>query len=99
MTRPKRLPRWLTVPFAAASPAFAALPAVVNHPPDTPSIIEPVSDGVVVNPADVHMETGPFSDPDAGDGHFCTDWEIWRVLPSERVWHMDCATGVERIHV
>lgn len=96
---PGWLARWSALAIAAASPALAAPSWVANHPPDTPAIIEPISDGVVVNPADVHMETGPFSDPDAGDGQGCSDWEIWRVLPNERVWHADCATGVERIHI
>jgi hypothetical protein len=46
---------WLALPLAASSPALAHRAGVVNHPPDTPAIVEPVSDGVVVNPADVHM--------------------------------------------
>lgn len=67
-------------------------------PPNTPGITEPHFNGQIVNPADVHMETFPMSDPDPGDTHFCTDWEIWAVSPSERVWITACIQGVERIH-
>jgi hypothetical protein len=31
-------------------------------PPNTPTIISPVSDGATVNGADVHMETSAFSE-------------------------------------
>ncbi len=69
-----------------------------NNPPDAPAINEPGVDGQIVNQADVHMETGPFSDPDQGDDHLCTDWEIWTISPSERVWITACIGGVERLH-
>jgi glucose/arabinose dehydrogenase len=73
-------------------------PGSGNFPPATPAITEPAVDGQTVNPADVHMETGPFSDVDAGDQHRCTDWEIWTIAPSQRVWSALCITGVERVH-
>lgn len=69
-----------------------------NHPPNTPVVLEPSVDQLI-NPADVHMETAPFSDPDAGDLHRCSDWEIWTVSPLERVWAAECIRGVERVHV
>jgi glucose/arabinose dehydrogenase len=69
-----------------------------NQSPLPPVITEPAMNLQVVNPADVHMETGPFSDPDPGDQHFCTDWEIWRNTPVERVWLAACVTGVEKLH-
>ncbi len=69
-----------------------------QSPPNTPVITEPAIDGQIVSPADVHMETGPFSDPDPLSTHFCTDWEIWTVFPSARVWFTSCITGVERTH-
>src|SRR5580765_4745250 len=77
-----------------------ALPLVVrgNSPPNTPVITEPSFDGKIVNPQDVHMETAPFSDPDPGDTHLCSDWEIWTITPSARVWHTFCITGVEKVH-
>src|SRR5215510_13646699 len=67
--------------------ALGILPQSGNHPPNAPTITEPATDGRTLSPADVHMETAPFSDPDPGDHHLCTDWEIWTVAPSERVWH------------
>lgn len=76
-----------------------AATASANVPPDTPTITEPAEDGRVLNGEDVHMETGPFSDADPGDEHLCTDWEIWTVSPSERVWAALCATGLERLHI
>lgn len=72
--------------------------ALAQTPPDTPIITSPPFDGYVFSPFDVHMETEPFSDPDVGDTHFCTDWEIWTVTPSQRVWVTACITGVERDH-
>ncbi|HUR28981.1 MAG TPA: PQQ-dependent sugar dehydrogenase, partial [Planctomycetota bacterium] len=69
-----------------------------NLPPLAPTITEPATNGQVVNPADVHMETAPFVDPDAGDQHRCTDWEIWTVAPAQRVWVTACAGGVEKLH-
>ena len=72
---------WLAVSlvFAGATLVSTAL----NRPPVTPRITEPPDDGAVLSPADVHMETAPFSDPD-GNAHRCTDWEIWTMTPLER---------------
>jgi len=75
-----------------------ACAALANEPPATPIVTEPAVDGQIVNPADVHMETSPFSDPDPGDSHLCSDWEIWTVAPPERVWVTACIGGVERVH-
>jgi len=69
-----------------------------NQSPLAPVINEPVANGVTVSAADVHMETAPFSDPDVGDLHFCTDWEIWTAGLAERVWFTSCIQGVERTH-
>lgn len=66
-------------------------------PPDPPPITSPLS-GQVVSPFDVHMEAGPFSDPDPTSTHQCTDWEIWTLVPLERVWVTSCIQGVERVH-
>ena len=60
---------------------------LANVSPQAPQINEPQVDGQQVNPEDVHMEAGPFIDPDGGDSHQHTDWEIWQnegVI--ERVW-------------
>ena len=72
---------------------------LANQPPDTPTVTSPASDGQIVNPADVHMETAPFSDPDSGDTHLCTAWELWTVNPEDLVWSAEHAVGVERVHI
>ncbi len=77
---------------------FENPPPVGNLRPLTPSITEPAANGQVVSPADLHMETGPFVDPNPGDQHHCTDWEVWTNFPSQRVWSFLCATGVEKLH-
>lgn len=71
-----------------------------NLPPDAPIITEPEFDGQIVNPADVHLESGPFSDPDSGpDGTFRhSDYEIWTISPAERVWASLDTSGVESFH-
>jgi len=86
--------------LAHLSLAALAAPLVLaqNHPPSAPVFTEP-SANRIVNPADVHMETAPFADPDPGDQHVASDWEIWRVSPNERVWHAYGMTGPERTHV
>jgi len=84
-----------------ASLALLAAPdsALADDPPATPVFTEPSVDGKIVNPFDVHMETAPFSDPDAGDMHLCSDWEIWLVTPPARVWSASCVGGVARVHI
>jgi glucose/arabinose dehydrogenase len=68
-----------------------------NSRPATPIILEPEV-GRVFNPGNVHMETEPFSDPDA-DEHRCTDWEIWTAAPPvERAWVTACIGGPLRLH-
>ncbi|MBS0195573.1 MAG: PQQ-dependent sugar dehydrogenase [Planctomycetes bacterium] len=77
--------------------AAVSTAAAQNQPPLAPVITEPIV-GRIINPADLHMETGPFSDPNPGDTHVCTDWEVWTVTPSQRVWVTACIGGVERLH-
>ncbi|MGI8966598.1 MAG: PQQ-dependent sugar dehydrogenase, partial [Limisphaerales bacterium] len=72
--------------------------AAVNLPPATPIITEPSPEGRIVSPSDVHMETAAFSDPNPGDTHLCSDWEIWAISPAERVWVTSCIGGIEKIH-
>ncbi|MBK8229444.1 MAG: PQQ-dependent sugar dehydrogenase [Candidatus Eisenbacteria bacterium] len=91
--RTRALPTW-TITLAVVLLVTGAVAA----PPDTPLITEPAVDGQQVNASDVHMETGAFSDPDPGDSHQCTDWEIWTTSPSARVWATICIGGVERLH-
>ena len=69
-----------------------------NQPPNAPTITEPGTAMQLLSPHDVHMES-TFSDPDAGDSHAASDWEIWTSNPSERVWFVHGATGLEKVHV
>jgi glucose/arabinose dehydrogenase len=68
-----------------------------NVPPLAPPINEPVGGGALQNPFDVHMEAGPFNDPD-GSAHLCSDYEIWTMLAPQRIWRTDCISGPERVH-
>ncbi len=69
-----------------------------NQPPNAPVIREPILN-VLIDPADVHMETAPFSDPNPGDGHQCTDWQLVDVETGTIVWRADCIVGPGRVHV
>ncbi|MCA8961190.1 MAG: PQQ-dependent sugar dehydrogenase, partial [Planctomycetes bacterium] len=88
----------LVVLWIAAWIVGATSGAMANEPPATPTINEPEVDGQIVNPADVHMETMPFSDPDPGDGHLCTDFEIRVAATDEQVWTASCIGGLEKVH-
>jgi glucose/arabinose dehydrogenase len=69
-----------------------------NTAPSGPFILEPLEDGQIVNPADVHMEAIGFFDVD-GDAHYSTDWEIWTTGPGAApVWQTLGIQGVERLH-
>jgi glucose/arabinose dehydrogenase len=45
------------------------------------------------------METAPFSDPDPGDTHLCTDWQITLASTSEVVWTAPCSSILVHIHL
>ena len=70
-----------------------------NTPPATAVISEPGTNGQQVNPFDVHMETLPFSDTDAGDALSCSDYEIWQVSPPVRVWRAACKPLPTALHM
>ena len=70
-----------------------------NTPPATTTISEPGTSGQQVNPFDVHMETLPFSDMDAGDTLVCSDYEIWQASPPVRVWRADCRPLPTALHM
>lgn len=74
-------------------------PANAQSPPNPPVITEPARQGQIVNAADIHMETQTMTDPDSGDTHYCSDWEIWAFSTSERLWEASCVTGVEKVHI
>src|SRR5262245_39976028 len=83
----------------ALIPLYTPQFALGNNMPSTPIITEPLEDGQTVHPADVHMATASFSDPDASDVHLCSDWEIRTNSTDERVWAAICIGGVEKIHI
>ncbi|MFN2521065.1 MAG: PQQ-dependent sugar dehydrogenase, partial [Candidatus Limnocylindria bacterium] len=76
----------------------AATAAAANTAPATPVVTEPATDGQVVSPADVHMEQTAFSDPNAGDTHRCTDWEIRITATAEVAWTSYC-NSAQLVHV
>mgnify|MGYP007059396884 FL=1 len=73
------------------SMAFAAAP-------NTPVIFEPVADNIELNPIDVHMVSA-FSDPDSGDTHAASDYEIWDTTLNQRVWAALNISNFEKIHI
>jgi glucose/arabinose dehydrogenase/PKD repeat protein len=79
--------------------AAAVSLVLTNVPPLTPMVTEPSFDGRITNPEDTHMETAPFSDPDPGDTHAATDWEIWTITPSQRIWAALNTVGGSRVHI
>lgn len=88
--------RFLAAALAAGLSFAAAMPAQ-NHPPAPPVVNEPQV-AAIVNPYDVHMETAPFADADAGDTHAASDWEIWTVQPHTLVWQAPGVNGPEKVH-
>ena len=86
---------WAVIHTMTAS----AVIAQGNNPPNTPSITEPSAPNMLLNPHDVHMETTMLSDPDVGDTHAGSDWEIWTTTqPAERIWFASDVTGPEKVH-
>src|SRR5262249_13400189 len=53
------------------------------------------------SPFDVHMVIGAFSDPNAGDTHAASDWEIWTTGANpQAVWLADAVTdSVLKFHI
>ena len=91
--------------WSSPSQALEIVPAVRLQPPGpgnrrprAPRITEPFVEGQLVNFADVHMETAPFSDPNPGDVHVCSDFEIWTAGLGERAWVTACIGGIEKVH-
>ncbi|MFY7896623.1 MAG: hypothetical protein ACOVP8_10350, partial [Phycisphaerales bacterium] len=82
----------------AASLFICVSHAAAQSPPAAPTILEPQLN-VLIDAADVHMETAPFSDPDAGNTHVCTDWQIIRLDLNELVWFANCLSGGSAVHV
>ena len=76
------------------------LAAQPNLRPVAPAILEPAADGAVVSGADVHMVTAPFSDPNPGDTHRWSDWEIRLPHKNRLVWRARNVTSeAGKLHV
>ena len=56
-------------------PALLQAGGAVNHPPDAPVPLSP-PDGAVVGTVTPTLEAGAFSDPDPGDGHRTSQWQL-----------------------
>ena len=69
-----------------------------NQSPLAPVITEPGVNGLVVNPFDVHLETGAMADPNPADIHVSSDFEVWTESPVERVWAAPSVMGPEKVH-
>jgi glucose/arabinose dehydrogenase len=91
--------RWLGA--ASFVVAFLLLAGTAGAEPGAPTITEPSTDGQLVHPADVHMEAGGFSEPDADptDTYACTDWEIRTADSSAVAWQAPCQTGTLGVHI
>ena len=73
---------------------------LANASPFAPTVNQPVADNDIVNPFDVHMEAGPFIDPDVGDTHSASEWEIWTNAGEiERIWSSTQIGTVEMVHL
>ncbi len=75
-----------------AASLFPATPGE-NRPPNAPGIALPAFDGYTVNPTNFLMAADSFSDPDTGDTHAATQWEIWTVDPPELIWILLCTNS------
>lgn len=78
--------------------AAAGVARAQNQPPLAPVIREPILN-ILIDPSDVHMETAPMVDPNSGDTHQCTDWQLVDVQTGTVVWRADCIVGPGRVHV
>ncbi|TXG80245.1 MAG: hypothetical protein E6R11_01355 [Rhodocyclaceae bacterium] len=77
---------------------IVGVPSGPNGAPGTPTITEPATEGQVVSPGDVHMESMGYTDPE-GNAHKSTDWEIWTTGPgAQPVWQTLGIEGIEKYH-
>ena len=77
---------------------IVGVPSAPNGVPAAPTITEPATEGQVVSPADVHMESMGYVDPE-GNAHKSTDWEIWTTGPgAQPVWQTLGIEGIEKYH-
>lgn len=78
----------------------SAVATPTNLPPRAPLVLEPVVNGAIINYADVHMETAPFSDPNPANAHASTDWQIRVRSTGEVVWRANGLSSTSgKVHV
>jgi len=53
---------------------------VANQPPNQPTALSPTGDDIELTPT---LEGSPFSDPNPGDTHSASWWQIWWILGEE----------------
>lgn len=68
-----------------------AVPGPGNRPPVAPVVVAP-SAGGASDPGFFTFQLAGYQDPD-GDGHGCSDYELWTAQPVERVWSATCLGG------
>jgi hypothetical protein len=73
--------------------------AGLNHPPNSPIVFAPQENGMTLPYAEASFRTDTFSDPDTGDTHSCSEWEIWKADRSERVWSAGCQPGLNLVSI
>ena len=73
--------------------------AGANRRPQPPGISLPTG-AVAENAITMALQSGAFSDLDAGNTHVATDWEIWTTTGTpSRVWRALNQTGAQRLNV
>lgn len=75
-------------------PAIVSLALAVqtNQPPLQPLVTTPANSQEQLSPLDASF-VASFSDPDPGDVHTATDWEVWSIAPFQRVWFASEVSG------
>lgn len=77
-----------------------ALALQANQSPFQPVVTSPADAQEQLSPLDASF-VASFADPDPGDVHTATDWEVWSLSPFERVWYASevSGPGKEQIHL
>ena len=88
--------------IAASTPTPSPVPTAVagasgNSPPSKPQIWEPAEEAVrtEVSPYFMQFQTSPFEDPNPGDSHLETQFEVWDIVRNVRVWSANATDPVD----
>jgi hypothetical protein len=74
-------------------------PLFQNRPPNTPIILAPAAADLTLDAAEPLIRTDGFSDPDTGNIHRCSEWEIRNAASSERVWFAVCTNATNLLSI